>query len=55
MTFPLCETRQKALCERQADRYVFWVDDIGSFAKQTKEFLNIEKNTCLFFKCEKYG
>ena len=29
MTFPICETRQKALCDWQADKYVLWEDDIG--------------------------
>lgn len=53
--FPLCETRQKALCEGQADGYVLWVDDIGSFAKQTKEFLNIEKIHVQFLNVKNMG
>lgn len=55
MTFPLCETRQKALCEQQADGYVLWVDDIESFAKQTKEFLNIEKIYVYFLNVKNMG
>lgn len=55
MTFPPCGTRLKALCEREADGYFLWVDDIGSFAKQTKEFLNIEKRHVYFLNVKNMG